>query len=85
VHTTLWPRPAVEFFPVEWKPMHFKSRIKRKLREVYRLNKSKIYSNLPGDRHMDCMLIYVADKELSVADLESSFQNILDQWAIQSV
>lgn len=67
-----------------WKRAVDRNRIKRKLREVYRLNKSKIYSNLSEDRQMDCMLIYVADKEMSVAELQSSFQNILHQWATQS-
>ena len=63
-----------------WKRAADRNRIKRLLREVYRLNKSEIVSTLSTDEHLNLMLLYVADEELSFSEIETAFLHLIDQW-----
>ncbi|NBB88495.1 MAG: ribonuclease P protein component [Bacteroidetes bacterium] len=63
-----------------WKRAVDRNRIKRKLREVYRLNKSKLVYTLSNKGHLNGMLVFVGREDVAYSELEFAFQNIVNQW-----
>jgi len=51
--------------------------IKRKMREIYRLNKSILYSSA-GNHNLSVMLYYVGVKKLPYSTIESAFLSAFD-------
>lgn len=57
--------------------------IKRRMREVYRLNKQTLYEQLK-DRKIDLMFICLSNEELSYADIEKSMLALMETVARQN-
>jgi ribonuclease P protein component len=61
-----------------------RNRLKRQLREIYRLNKEAFYSLVENEGIvMDCMLIYIGQKKESYQKMQSALQCILTEKPIQ--
>ena len=65
---------------------HFKTavarnRIKRLIREAYRLNKHELYARLAGKR-LALMLMYVAKEELSFAEIEAGVKKMIRKFPV---
>ncbi len=73
-------RMGVSVSKRRWKRAADRNRLKRLLREVYRLNKSKIVSTLSTEEHLNGMLLYVAREELPYSDIEAAYLHIIEQW-----
>jgi len=66
------------------KPAVLKNRVKRLLREVYRLNKHRLIDLLSlKDKSIDLVMIYIGDKEvlkrLKYADFENDFLQSMEK------
>ncbi len=77
------PGGAPVQFTVSVAKKNFKSavarnRIKRKVREAYRLNKHRLYRKLDGhSQQYACMVLYVAKEDLPTAQIEKAMQTML--------
>lgn len=65
---------------------HFKTavarnRIKRLIREAYRLNKHELYARLAGKR-LALMLMYVAKEELPFAEIEAGVKKMIRKFPV---
>lgn len=54
-----------------------RNRIKRQLRELFRLHKEEFYKAVPDDKVMDCMLLYTAKEHEPYQKMETALQSIL--------
>ena len=64
-----------------FKKAHQRNRLKRQIREAYRLNKSKLYANLAtDDQAYSWMLIYTAREALPFADIEKAIEAIIPRF-----
>ncbi len=79
----LGPGDAPVQFTVSVAKKNFKSavarnRIKRKVREAYRLNKHRLYRRLEGNpQQYACMVLYVAKEDLPMPQIEKAMQTML--------
>ncbi|MBK9015381.1 MAG: ribonuclease P protein component [Saprospiraceae bacterium] len=79
----LGPGDAPVQFTVSVAKKNFKSavarnRIKRKVREAYRLNKHRLYLRLEGNpQQYACMVLYVAKEDLPMPQIEKAMQTML--------
>lgn len=48
-----------------------RNRVKRLIRETYRLNKNTLYSSIPEDKTMDILFIYLHDEILNMVKSKS--------------
>lgn len=81
VEQTDWVHPAQFALSVPKrkfpKAVH-RNRIKRKVREVYRLNKHKLYRGLDQQRkQIALMILYTAKEELNYTELEKAMKGII--------
>ena len=53
-----------------------RNRIKRMMREVYRLNKHELYDNLDNDRYI-CMFIYLGREEVIYQKLDKKMKSLM--------
>lgn len=60
-----------------------RNRIKRLIRESYRLNKTLITNEDFGEKSMDIAFIYVKDNESNFQDIQKAMQKALNQIADQ--
>lgn len=59
-----------------------RNRIRRLLREAYRLNKHRLYRSLEGeDRQLACMVLYTGREELPFAEIERAMRDMLRRFA----
>ena len=55
-----------------------RNRIKRQVREAWRLNKHRLYRKLEGNpQQYACMVLYVAKEELPTPQIEKAMQTML--------
>jgi len=55
-----------------------RNRIKRKVREAWRLNKHRLYRKLEGNpQQYACMVLYVAKEDLPLAQIEKAMQTMI--------
>lgn len=79
----LEPGAAPVQFTVSVAKKNFKSavarnRIKRKVREAWRLNKHRLYRKLEGNpQQYACMVLYVAKEDLPSAQIEKAMQTMI--------
>lgn len=77
------PGGAPVQFTVSVAKKNFKSavarnRIKRKVREAWRLNKHRLYRRLEGNSHQyACMVLYVAKEDMPMQQIEKAMQTML--------
>ena len=58
-----------------------RNRIKRQLREIYRLNKHRIISDLiKADKQMHCLIIYASNDVPKFNILEQAFLKVIDHF-----
>lgn len=58
-----------------------RNRIKRLMREAYRLNKANLYNKLPADSPQYAwMLLYVGKEELSYKRVEKKMRQLIDKF-----
>ena len=77
-------------FAVSVSKRRFKSAVKRNLikrrtREVFRTNKQILNDTVTGGRQIHLIMIYICEKILPYADLETSMRKILQRIAKQHV
>lgn len=58
-----------------------RNRIKRRIREAYRLHKHGLYAKLAG-RRISLMLIYIAKEELPFADMERGIKKMIQKFPL---
>lgn len=58
-----------------------RNRLKRRIREAYRLHKPEWYAKLGGQR-VALMLMYIAKEELSFAEIEAGMVKMLKKWPV---
>ena len=56
-----------------------RNRIKRQMRELYRVRKGELYEALGGTKHIALSCSYVSKTELNYAELSSTFLQLFDQ------
>ena len=49
-----------------------RNRVKRLIRETYRLNKNTLYSSIPEDKTMDILFIYLHDEIFEYGKIEKA-------------
>ena len=82
-HPPLADGAAPVQFTVSVAKKNFKSavarnRIKRKVREAWRLNKHRLYRKLEGNpQQYACMVLYVAKEDLPSAQIEKTMQTMI--------
>lgn len=55
-----------------------RNRIKRKVREAWRLNKHRLYRRLEGSsQQYACMVLYVAKEDLPAAQIDKAMQTMI--------
>jgi ribonuclease P protein component len=57
---------------------HKRNKAKRRLREIYRLNKHQLYEALPSNNSYAISISLASSKEISYSELENQFQVLLD-------
>ena len=80
------PAPAPAQLLISVSKRHFKhavdrNRVKRQLREAYRLNKQLIVDRVPADRQLCLAFIWLADAHQSTADVERRLYGLLRRIA----
>ncbi|MBV6439157.1 MAG: ribonuclease P protein component [Haliscomenobacteraceae bacterium CHB4] len=58
-----------------------RNRIKRRIREAYRLNKHQLFAKLAG-RHISLMLIYIAKEELPFDEIERGVKKMTHKFPL---
>jgi len=53
-------------------------RIKRQLRELFRLHKQRLYHQLNDDQHMDLMIIFVGKQAEPYQKMEKAYLQVID-------
>ncbi len=60
-----------------------RNRLKRRIREAYRLYKEKLYDKLsPADRRLAMMLVYIAKEELPYAEIEKGVKKMVEKMPL---
>ena len=63
-----------------YKRANRRNTIKRRMREAFRLHKSKLYSTLTEKQiKIQILIVYIAPEELIYHELETKFKMVLDQ------
>lgn len=57
-----------------------RNRIKRLMREAYRLAKPELYRSLPGGSMYHVALIYTGKEILALDDIQTGFRKTLERW-----
>jgi ribonuclease P protein component len=76
--------PAQVMFPVSvrnFKKAVDRNYVRRRLREIYRLNKQSLYGVIGNERHFALALMYLSKELSSFERMNISYQNILNQFA----
>ncbi len=61
-----------------------RNRVRRLVREAYRLNKYRLYHHLRGeDRQLALMVLYTGKEELSFTQIERAMRSALARWGKQ--
>ncbi len=85
---TLLPAEVVTEFPAQlsisvskrlFKTAVQRNRLKRQIREAYRLQKAVFYEKL-GDRRIAIMLMYIAKEPLPYAEIESGMRKMIRKF-----
>lgn len=58
-----------------------RNRIRRQVREAYRLNKHRLYRGLAGEeRQIACMILYIAGEPLPFSQIEMAMQGMIRRF-----
>ncbi len=67
-----------------FKKAHDRNKLKRRMREAYRLNKSALYENLlSADKKLSMAFIFISKKEEDYLTIESSTKNLLSKAVLK--
>ncbi len=80
------PFPAQAMFVVpkkNFKHAHDRNTLKRRMREVYRLNKSDLYTRL-GERKFLLAFVYFSKKQEDYAAIEKSITSQLERLSVET-
>ncbi|RMG77911.1 MAG: ribonuclease P protein component [Bacteroidetes bacterium] len=58
-----------------------RNRIRRRIREAWRLNKHRLYEKMPPDRQFAFMVIYTAKEPLSFSEIEAGMRRLIRKFS----
>ena len=59
-----------------------RNRVKRLIREAYRLNKNSLYSCIPGDKTMDILFIYLHNEIAEFGKIEKAITGAIKKIVV---
>ncbi len=57
-----------------------RNKVKRRMREAFRLNSGHLRESMNSDKHLSVLFIYVAEQVLDYKTIEKSIRKIISQW-----